>query len=63
MEYESMSKAQLCALGKERGMKGISSLKKQMQNLSAFLQSSRHMEALYGKNGIYTIHPCRFALD
>ena len=28
MEYESMSKAQLCALGKERGMKGISSLKK-----------------------------------
>lgn len=28
MEYESMSKAQLCALGKERGMKGITSLKK-----------------------------------
>lgn len=28
MEYESMSKAQLCAVGKERGMRGIASLKK-----------------------------------
>ena len=28
MEYEKMSKAQLCAIGKERGLKGITILKK-----------------------------------